>query len=203
MKAVAYIRVSKEDENVENQKFAIQEYANKNGIRIVKWFQDVGVSGGTPVFERNGFKRLLSFSQRENIKTLVLYDITRFSRSFYDGIQSLRRLLSDGWNIITVSGVSPFSLNLPDNAAGKMLRNVILSLLLSMAEWYRLDVAERTKTGLLRAKAEGKKIGRPPIPKEKVQVIYELFKRGYSKTEIAKAVGVSRITVWRVLKNGF
>ncbi len=202
MKAVAYIRVSREDENPENQRYAIKEYVARHHIEVVKWFQDVGVSGGVPVFERSGFRRLLRFADREGVRVLIIYDLTRFSRSFYDGLTAFHRLLQDGWSVITVSGVSPFSLNLPDNAAGKMLRNVLLSLLLSMAEWYRLDVAERTRAGLERARAEGKRVGRPPLSEETRRAIIELHNRGLPKTYIAKALGISRTTVYRVLRGG-
>ncbi len=200
MKAVAYVRVSREDENPENQRYAIKEYAARHGVEIVKCFQDVGVSGGVPVFERPGFRKLLRFADREGVRVLIIYDLTRFSRSFYDGLTAFHRLLKDGWSVITVAGVSPFSLNLPDNAAGRMLRNVLLSLLLSMAEWYRLDVAERTKAGIERARAEGKRVGRPPLSEETRRAIVELHNRGLPKTYIAKALNVSRTTVYRVLK---
>jgi len=203
LRAVAYIRVSREDENPENQRHAIKEYAARHGVEIVKWYEDVGVSGGVPVFQRPGFRKLLRFADKERVRVLIIYDLTRFSRSFYDGLTAFHRLLQDGWSVITVAGVSPFSIPLPDNAAGQTIRNILTAVLLAMGEWYRMDVAERTRAGIERAKAEGKRVGRPPLPEETRRAIVELAKQGYPKTRIAKAVGVSRTTVWRVLKNGF
>jgi len=45
-------------EHPENQRLAILRWAEANGYRVVEWFEDVGVSGAVPPWERRGFKEL-------------------------------------------------------------------------------------------------------------------------------------------------
>ena len=58
-RAVAYIRVSQEDENPDNQKRAIIEWAKKNNVDVIGFFVDVDVSGGVPPRERPKYKTMI------------------------------------------------------------------------------------------------------------------------------------------------
>ncbi len=58
--AVGYARVSREDEDIENQVHAIEDYSEQNNLTLVGVFKDVGVSGARPAMERGGFKQMLN-----------------------------------------------------------------------------------------------------------------------------------------------
>jgi DNA invertase Pin-like site-specific DNA recombinase len=54
MRLVAYVRVSRDDEQPENQEYAIFRWAAERGHQVVKVVEDVGVSGALPPAQRPG-----------------------------------------------------------------------------------------------------------------------------------------------------
>ncbi|HCQ4391265.1 TPA: recombinase family protein, partial [Escherichia coli] len=73
---------------------------------------------------------------------------------------------------------------------------LLLSMLAAVAEMERDLLIERTQAGLSRAKAEGKKLGRPPkIASEARREILEKKNSGLSISALARQYGVSRATV--------
>ncbi|MEM2427612.1 MAG: recombinase family protein, partial [Candidatus Bathyarchaeia archaeon] len=56
--AIAYVRVSTDEQTVENQKIAIDEWAHNNGYLVIKYYEDEAISGKIPPLRRQGFKRL-------------------------------------------------------------------------------------------------------------------------------------------------
>ena len=83
-KALGYARVSISEEHIENQIQAIEEFCKANGLELLKVFRDVGVSGSKPAFEREGFKQMLEACKLLDIKTIVIYDLTRLGRDLVD-----------------------------------------------------------------------------------------------------------------------
>ena len=83
-KALGYARVSVESENIDNQVLEIERFAENNNLEIDEVFKDVGVSGSKPALEREGFKKLIETSKLLNIKTVVVYDLTRLGRDLFD-----------------------------------------------------------------------------------------------------------------------
>ena len=69
----------------------------------------------------------------------------------------------------------------------------------SAAEWERGMIQERVKAGLNRAKAQGKRLGRPPVPPIQIQKIKWLREEGLSYRRIAKTVDLDVATVYRKL----
>lgn len=180
-KALGYARVSLEKENIENQKLELTRFSQSMGLELLKIFEDIGVSGSKPALEREGFKQLLEASKLLNIKTIVVYDLTRLGRDLFDLVDTYKYLLENGFNVLFVkhpelngSGSSPVS---------EAMRRGILTMLGVMAELERAFIIERTKAGLERAKKEGKKLGRRPIdlPLDKIK---EYRKKGLTKKTI-------------------
>jgi DNA invertase Pin-like site-specific DNA recombinase len=79
----------------------------------------------------------------------------------------------------------------------ELVRNILLTLLSSLAKVEAQKISERTKAGMARAKAKGVKIGRPRLRKELRQKIAELARRGETSYAIAKALGIDRHTAAR------
>ena len=191
MKAVAYIRVSQDDERPENQKIRIEEYASTKSIHIDKYFVDIGTSGASEVFSRPKFQQLLSYARKHRINTIVFYDLSRLSRNVEDGLLTLKKLTDEGFILLFAENDFLGSIYDP------MLRKKVIMDFLWFAELYREDIRKRTIQGLRRARAEGKRIGRPPAP---CRAIINLRKSGLSYSEIQEELGVSKATVWRCLK---
>ncbi|MBW6417305.1 recombinase family protein [Celeribacter sp. PS-C1] len=82
------------------------------------------------------------------------------------------------------------------NATGKLM----LNLLGSVAQFEREMMLERQREGIRKAKQEGKYRGRKPTARLKVQEAQRLLAQGMTKRDIAKEIGVSERSVYRILE---
>jgi len=96
-------------------------------------------------------------------------------------------------------GITIMALDQPIDTRGPMGK-FIMAILAAAAEFELNLIRERTREGLQRARAEGKRLGRPPIPNRVKKRIIRLRERGLSYKRIAEEVGVSKRTVIRVVK---
>jgi len=189
--AYGYIRVSRPDLNEENQKLAIKQWAKLHGYIIDEWFADT-ISGAIDPTLRPGFRHLMDRCKYKP-KPVIVYDISRLGRSFYEVFVSVKKLEELGAPVISVKEEFLQSMD------GSM-RNMALAILAWVAEREREMIIERTKAGLLRAKMQGKHIGRP-----KVKIDIALLKRYYVEmglpmTIIAKLLNTSYSTIRRRVK---
>ena len=76
---------------------------------------------------------------------------------------------------------------------------LILNLLGSIAQFERELTLERQREGIAKAKADGKYRGRAPTARAKAAKVRELRDAGVRPAEIARQVGISRTSVYRVL----
>jgi len=180
--AIGYIRVSTEDENPENQKAAILEFAAANGFQIIKFFEDIGVSGGEEAFKRPKFIEMYNFAKGNGVRTIIVYDLSRLGRDLFDVLYTYRILLEEGFNILFVKNPELNVLD-SDSLVSQAVRKTILALLAAAAEIERAMIRERTKTALARLKKQGRKLGRPSIPVP-INDIVRMIRRGYSIKEI-------------------
>lgn len=180
-KALGYVRVSILEERIENQIQAIQEFCIKNNIELLKIFEDIGVSGSKPAFKREGFNKLLEASRLLGIKTIVIYDLTRLGRDLFDLIETYKELLRQGYNILFVK--HPELNAKPDSPIGESLRRAMLTILGVVADLERAFIRERTRAGMLRAKKEGKHIGRRPV-EIPVDLVKKYARMGLTKKAI-------------------
>jgi len=193
-KAVAYLRVSREDETVENQKSAISEWAKKNGIEIVAFFKDEEVSGAVPPRQRDGYKAMLKFCKDNDVKTIIFYDLSRLSRNLENGLLELKQLAEEGFDFYFTSQ------DFLNYVKDPLMKKKIISDFLWFAELYREDVIRRTKEALKRLKAEGKTVGRPSMID--AYALYLFKKTKYSELtkeerEKAKELLAKQIKEWR------
>jgi len=183
VRALGYVRVSLPGERVENQVQAIEEFCRQHSIELLKVFQDIGVSGAKPAFERDGFKQVIEVARLLDVKTIVVYDLTRLGRDLFDLVETYKKLLEEGYNVLFVK--HPELNARPDSPIGEVLRKALLTILGVVAELERAFIRERTRAGMLRAKKEGKHVGRPPV-EIPMDLVKKMLKAGLSKKAIYK-----------------
>jgi len=155
--AVAYIRISQEDENPENQKLAILEWAKKHGVEVAGFFIDTDISGIVPPRNRPKYKAMLDFAKDNGIKLILFYDLSRLSRNLEEGLIELKKLTEEGFDFKFIAQ------EFLDYISDPMLRKKVISDFLWFAELYREDIVRRTKQAMSRLKKEGRIYHRPRL----------------------------------------
>jgi putative DNA-invertase from lambdoid prophage Rac len=189
-----YARVSTSDQTTENQLreiqaagFAIEE--DKRKQRIVTEC----ISGSVAAHERPGFSKLLD--RLESGDVLIVTKLDRLGRNAMDVRATVDRLSEMGVRVhcLALGGVDLTS------AAGRMTMGVLNAV----AEFERDLLIERTQSGLARAKAEGKVLGRKPAlsPEQQEEARQQLAK-GVSVSELARIYKTTRQTIMRVRAAG-
>jgi DNA invertase Pin-like site-specific DNA recombinase len=122
--------------------------------------------------------------------TLVVTKLDRLARSVADMVAIQGELARKG------VGLRILSMNLETGTpTGKLMVN----LLGSIAEFERELMLERQREGIAKAKADGKYAGRQPTARRKADDVHKLRGTGASASDIAKALGISRASVFRIL----
>ena len=154
MKKIAlYCRVSTKEQNVENQKIRLIDYAEKNGLDY-DVFEEVQSSRKT----RPVKQALLQKLRNHDYDSVIVYKLDRWARSSTELILDTKELIDKGIGFISVSDNLDFS-----SAVGKLH----FQILSAFAEFERELIRERTLEGLRRAKKQGKSVGRPRGSKDK------------------------------------
>ena len=181
----AYCRVSTADQSPENQTIEIKAAGFQIEPRRVI---AETVSGSVPAMERKGFRKLIDRLDWDDV--LVVTKLDRLGRNAMD-VRATVELLAE-MNVrvhcLALGGVDLTS------AAGKMTMAVIAAV----AEFERDLLVERTQAGLSRAKAQGKKLGRPrSLSAEQLDTLRKRRAEGASLGVLAKEFGVSRSAIQR------
>ncbi|RZI33578.1 recombinase family protein [Pseudomonas orientalis] len=177
----AYGRVSTGLQETLNQRLELENA----GWVIDFWFSDT-VSGKTHAAQRPAFRELLS--KIRNGETLVVSKLDRLGRDAIDILQTVRMLGERSIRVV-VQQLGSTDLTSP---AGKLL----LSMLAAVAEMERDLLIERTQAGLVRAKAQGKQLGRPPkLTQRQRSEITTALDEGMSISALSKLYAVSRATI--------
>jgi len=196
---LGYARVSRADENVENQIQAIKRFVGEHEKEI-KIFTDVGVSGVIPAKKRKGFKEMLAYIHQirkergEEVEIrLYVYEISRIGRDMLDTVLMIKKLEEElDVKVFSVSEKEQFL-----NTQEKTIRKLILSIFAWAAERERELISQRTKEGLRRAVEEGKHIGRPKVTLDKKQLkqIKKYQELGLNLSAISKIIGIPYFTL--------
>ena len=182
----AYARVSTLDQTPENQVREIEAA----GFRIEphRMITET-VSGSRAIAQREGFSRLLDRMEKGDV--LVVTKLDRLGRDAVDVSTTVARLENRGVRVhcLALGGVDLTS------SAGKMTMNVINAV----AQFERDLLIERTQSGLARAKAQGKPLGRPPaLSSDQQRIVHEKIKNGEPISALARQFNTSRQTIMRV-----
>lgn len=179
-----YGRVSTGQQTTDNQRLELEQAGYK--IESDFWFADEGISGKVAASQRPAFKAMLA--QIRKGETLVVSKLDRLGRDAIDVLQTVRQLGERGIKVVVLQ-LGNTDLTAP---AGKLL----LSMLAAVAEMERDLLVERTQAGLVRAKAEGKTLGRPSkTTQDQRSEIRRRLSAGESVSALARAYAVSRASV--------
>ena len=173
---------------LESQIRALKSFAKANDIIDYKIFSDE-VSGRKE--SRPGLDAMLSEVRAGNVSQVVVYSLSRFSRSVKHLLESL--------DTLNRLGVSFVSLTEALNTATPTGR-AIITIISAISQLESDLVKERVKNGLVNARAKGIKLGAPSLHLKKIDIIRLLNSQQMSHRQIAKMVGASQSTVSRLLR---
>jgi putative DNA-invertase from lambdoid prophage Rac len=191
--AVAYLRVSTEEQTVQNQKLALEKWARENNYQILEFFEDPAVSGRVPATQRSGFQEMLELVKITKVDAVLVYELSRVGRTFWDTLDAIKAVEHYA-SLISCSPRESFL-----QTTESSIRKLMIGILTWAAERERELLVQRTKDGMERARAAGKGIGRPQKTIDKNQLII-LLAENYSKTTIAKSLGISKATLYKNLR---
>ncbi len=185
-----YARVSTDGQTVENQLRQLRAVAKRHGWQVVETFRDEGISGAKGRNGRPGFDALCAGIVRRDFDLVAAWSVDRLGRSLQDLVVFLGELHAKNVDLyLDQQGLDT------STPAGRAL----FQMLSVFSEFERAMVRERVKAGLVRARAQGKRLGRPPIPKAKVKAIQKALRDGgQSIRQIAASIGVAPMTVQKI-----
>jgi DNA invertase Pin-like site-specific DNA recombinase len=191
MKVAIYARVSTKTkgQDTENQLRLLREYCKKMEYEIYQEFTDQE-SGTKP--DRPAFNQLFSDGAKRKFDLLLFWSLDRFSREgtrrtiFY--LQQL-----DDYGILYKSFTEQYL-----DSTG-IFKDVIISILATLAKQEQVRLSERVRAGLEKAKSKGRLGGRPRISHDIIDHIMVLNQKGLSMRKIGKTVNVHHRTVAQYL----
>jgi DNA invertase Pin-like site-specific DNA recombinase len=188
--AAIYTRVSTDRQTTENQERELREIAKRMGWSVVEVYRDNGVSGAKSRAERPAFDTLCKDATRRRFDMVMAWSVDRLSRSLQDLVAFLSELHALGIDLfLHQQGVDTTT------PAGKAL----FQMMGVFAEFERAMIRERVMSGLERAKAQGKRLGRRPIDAGREAAIRaDLVTGGAGIIKLAKVHGVGVGTVQRI-----
>jgi DNA invertase Pin-like site-specific DNA recombinase len=151
-KVALYCRVSTKKQTNDNQKIKLIEYASERSLKF-DLYEEVESSRKTRPVKQELLKKL----RKGEYSSVIVYKLDRFARSSRELILEIQELIDKGIGFISLSDNLDFT-----NSVGRLH----FQILAAFAEFERSLISERTKEGIERAKAQGKKLGRPKGSKD-------------------------------------
>jgi DNA invertase Pin-like site-specific DNA recombinase len=173
-RAAIYARVSTGAQDTENQLRVLREVAERSGWGIVHEYRETA-SGATA--RRPELDKMLADAARRRFDVVMVWDISRLGRSLRDLLNTFEALRAVKVDLhIHQQGI--------DTATP--LGEAMMQMSGIFAQFERAMIVERTKAGMARARARGKRIGRPPASDAMVSAIRALRAKGRGMDAIAK-----------------
>lgn len=189
-KVAIYTRVSTASQNAERQELELRSVGARAGWEIVKVYTDHAVSGSKARTHRPAMKALCDDAARRRFDLVAAWSVDRLGRSVQDLIEFLTDL--NALRVDLYVHAQAIDTSSPAGRAHFQMLGVF-------AEFERGLIRERILSGLERAKAKGKVLGRPSLPEDTVDAVRAALIEGKrSLREIAAHCGVGLGTVQRV-----
>ena len=188
-RAVLYMRVSTVDQTTDNQAHDLKQMAQQRDLAVVEQYIDHGISGTRS--RRPGLDRMMADARRGKFDIVLVWACDRLARStkhFLETLDELSRL-----KIEFVSYREQLD-------TGGALGRAVVTIISVVAELERSLIVERVKAGMRRARLEGRQIGRVPLAVDRAALLRDRA-RGVKLTQLAKAYGISKASVCRIIKD--
>lgn len=189
-RAALYLRVSKHEQTIENQRIELERVAAAKGWKIVSVFKDEGISGSFGRGVRSQYDAMLKKGVQAQHDVVMAWDVSRLSRSLADLVTTLDELHACGIDLYlhqqAIDTTTP---------AGKAM----FQMCGVFAEFERGILSERVKAGLNRAREEGKTLGRP-IKVANIKAVLDARKEGKTIRDIANQEKLSIGKIHKILK---
>lgn len=190
-----YIRVSTDKQTVENQRYELNQFCEKNILVVDKWIEET-ISGSKSLQDRK-LGKLLKRMKKDDI--LICSELSRLGRNLLMIMGILNECMNKGIQVWTIK----------DNyRLGSDINSKVLAFAFGLsAEIERNLISQRTKEALARKRAEGVVLGRPKGRKSsktkltgQEKKIKELLDKKVSYSAIGRILGVHRLTVSNFVK---
>jgi DNA invertase Pin-like site-specific DNA recombinase len=189
-RAAIYARVSTDNQITENQLRDLRAVAERHGWQVVAEYVDNGISGAKGRDARPAFDRLLKSATRREFDMIMSWSVDRLGRSLQHLVEFLNEIhLKDIHLYLHQQAIDTTT------PSGKALFQTCGVF----AEFERAMIQERVKAGLQRAKAAGKRLGRPRTNAELEQRIRTELAAGVGKKSLARQLGVGVSVVQRIV----
>jgi DNA invertase Pin-like site-specific DNA recombinase len=189
-RAALYLRVSTDGQTTENQRLVLAEVAERRGWAVVATYDDQGRSGAGARGRRPGFDAMLKDAGRRRFDILMVAAIDRLGRSTATVSTALADLTGAGTAIYShregLDGTTAYG-------------RAMLNMASVFAELEHDLIRDRVWAGLARARAEGRRLGRPRIPDAVRARVVLLRAGGTSLRGTAQACGIALSTVQGIL----
>jgi DNA invertase Pin-like site-specific DNA recombinase len=185
-----YVRVSTDGQTVENQTRELEAVASRHGWQIVQVFADQGISGAKGRDKRPAFDALCRGIARREFDLVAAWAVDRLGRSLQDLVGFLGEMHAKGVDLyLHQQGLDTST---PSGRA-------MFQMLGVFAEFERSMIQERVKAGLARAKAQGKRLGRPTVAPKVQAAVRAASDQGKGIRQIARELGIGVATVHRLV----
>jgi putative DNA-invertase from lambdoid prophage Rac len=186
VKCAIYHRVSTAEQDQKAAVADLKKAAKRRGLTVVAVVTETG-SGGRA--DRPGWQSILS--QARSLDVVLVWALDRAGRSTLDLLSQIDHLRKAGCGLVAVSQ------GLEISPTGGHTTDLTLTVLAAVAQFERGMLRERTRMGLARARARGKRLGRPPVLTPSRRKVAALRKEGASWPTVAKRL---RCSVWAARK---
>lgn len=183
MTTAIYYRVSTEDQTIEMQSSAIEDWiAKEKYVDTYRVYSDIGISGKSS--RRPEFQRMLKDIEKGRAKTVLVYKLDRLTRDSRTAIQTVLRF--------DELGVKFISITQPMFSHGTPMRQTMITIFAELAQMERETIVERVKAGMAAARKRGVKFGAPiKVSQDVVIKIVAMREAGQMYRQIAEELGLS------------
>ena len=187
LKCAIYARVSSDGQETQNQLAQLREFCRRQGWLVVAEYVDHETGS---VSTRAEFQKMLLHASQRKFDVLLFFALDRLTREgTLATLQYLERLTS--YQVGYKSFTEPYL-----DSCGTF-KDVVISLLATMAKQERIRMGERVRAGLQHARRQGKKLGRPPLRVLSANEVAKLrTERTRTKVPFRELARKYRISVW-------
>ncbi len=183
-----YARCSTSDQSTDMQLNDLEQYSKERGFKIYRIYKDNGISGTQE--SRPSLNELMNDARKKRFNIVLCWRFDRFARSSKHLITALHEFKNLGIDFVS------YQENIDTSSP---LGEAIFTIISAMSKLERDVIAERVKGGLRKAKANGKRLGRPKSAVDTDKIV-EYRKQKKSIRQIARELNLTNNLVFRTLQ---